>query len=126
MKHLRQLSTWTLRKLGLKVEHPINQNPSAQNEREPPNPETSGTTPITRIIEDVRDTIIQEYQRSQNEQRAENHRNRTIAKWAVAGAWIYAGIAAFQWSELRMANRQSSEALKITERAYVSLGDKTE
>ena len=129
MKHL---STWfasILKRLGLKAEHPISENPKAENEREPANPETSGTAPIARTIEDVRDSVIQEYQRSQQEQRTENHKNRTIAKWAVLGAWMYAGIALFQWltmqSQTSIFQNQLTEAQKefeISERARIAIG----
>src|SRR5579862_4687858 len=104
MKHSSIWFASILKKLGLRAEHPISENPKAENEGHPANDNAGESTPIARTIEDVRDTIIREYQRSQKEQSAENRKNRTIACAAVLGAYLYAGIAAFQWCTMRTNN----------------------
>jgi hypothetical protein len=109
------VSSWKSRR-----EHSISKQPQTENEGKPANQQGNGA-PITRAIEDVRDTIIQAYDRNQQEQNAENRKNRTIAKWAVAGAWIYAGIAAFQFCEMRAANDLIQKQLEATDRPWIKV-----
>ena len=110
MKHLKQLLALIRQRWASRVERPINQQPKAGNERNPTDTNTEWTAPVTQTIEDVRDTIIQKYQRSQKEQQSEDRKNRTVTKFAVAGAWIYAAIATFQWCEMRQPRRLPKKA----------------
>lgn len=104
MKHLRQLLASILRRLGSQVENPINQQPSAENERESPTLETSGTPPIARAIFDIPTTVIDEYRAAQKQQHRDNEKAFWVTLAAVAGAFLYAAIAAFLLYEMRTAN----------------------
>lgn len=124
---MKRSNTWftsILKKLGLRAENPISENPKAENEGQPSNQKTNGAAPVTRTIIDVPDSVIQEYYRNQKEQRRDNRKNRTIAWLAVAGAWIYAAIAAFQWCAMRTANTQNAGNFVASQRPYVSIGTK--
>jgi hypothetical protein len=67
----------------------------ANHEGEPP-ANDGERPPVARSTIEIPDSILQEYRANQQQQRTDNKRNRWIAIAAVAGAWIYAGIAAFQ------------------------------
>jgi hypothetical protein len=121
MKHLRRLLTSILRRLGLRVEHSINQNPSAGNEREPTNHETERPEQILRPIVDIPETVLEEYRANQKAQHRENRSARNIALAAVIGGWVYAGIAALQYCAMLATNRTAQTTLRVTERAYVNV-----
>jgi hypothetical protein len=112
---------------------PIEKNPKTGSEGKPAAEDTSGGAPVIRTIIEIPDSIIQEYRRNNEEQKSENRKNHTIAIWAVAGAWIYATIALFQWCEMRKtvreqitANGIATENLRTTERAYIVMKSPTE
>ncbi len=92
----------------------IKKQPEASSERKPSADDTSGSAPVVRAIIEIPDAIIQEYRRNNQEQERENSKNRTIAKWALAGAWIYAAIAVFQWCATRQANALTRKLVQGT------------
>lgn len=115
MKHLRRLLTSIRRKSGLRAEHPINQQPNAENEGEPPSNETERTQQSLRTIVDIPESILKEYRAYQKQTHRENRTAQYLALAAVLGAWIYAGIAALQWCQMRqatVATQRAAEAAK--------------
>jgi hypothetical protein len=118
MKRSKRLSTSILRKLGLKAEHSINRQLNAENERESPTHETSSPPPITRAVIEI-PTFLDEYRVTQKQQHSDNKKALWVTAATALGAFIYAAIAAYQYCEMRKANRLTLQALSGTQGAII-------
>jgi hypothetical protein len=87
--------------------------------RNPSDPQTDRLSSVTRPIIQIPDSVLEEYRANQEQQHTDNKKTRNIAIWAVLGAWLYAGIAAVQWVEMRRSNtlavRTAEQARKAAE-----------
>src|SRR6266849_2671954 len=126
MKRSKRLFRSIQKKLNSKVEHPTSEQPKAESERNPANPEPNRIPPITRTIVEISDSTLEEYRTNQKQQYRENKINRGIAIAAVLGAWLYAAIAAFQWAAMlnsnnltKIATENAAHAFRMSERAWI-------
>lgn len=103
----------------LSRENVENEIQKTSSERYKPNPEARDTAPITRTIVNIPQSILDEYRRNQNQENASERANRTIATWAVAGAFLLAVIRIWQACLSRQANRDSQNGLELSERPWV-------
>lgn len=85
------------------------------NEGESSEDEACTRPPIARTVIEVPDSILQTYRTYRKQQERENKISRWIAIAAVAGAWIYASITAFQLCATREANTIARNAVKQTQ-----------
>jgi hypothetical protein len=76
---------------------------------------TKDAPPITRTVIEIPETVLQEYRASRKQQDRESNITRRIALAAALSAWVYAGIATFQWCIMRsqlIAMQKSTDAAK--------------
>lgn len=78
------------------MEDPEQKNPATSGEGNPPAEDTSGSTPVIRTIIEIPQSVMDEYRRAQQAENREHSKNRTVAWWAVFGAFTYALIAGYQ------------------------------
>jgi hypothetical protein len=84
-------------------------------------PENDRSQEVTGTLIQIPDSILQEYRANQKQQEHDNKLNRWIALLAVLGAWIYAGIAAFQYSAMNETLKETAREFNISHRPWVSL-----
>jgi hypothetical protein len=89
---------------------------------------TKSATPVTRAVIEIPDTILQEYRTYQKQQERENKITRRIAVATVLSAWVYAGIATFQWCTMQKTLTATNasvdfnkKSLQISKRPWVVL-----
>ncbi len=63
-------------------------------------------------------------ERAQDQQHSDNKTLIRVTRAAVAGAWIYAAVAAFQYCAMVQANRETDRNFRASERPYVSIGNR--
>ncbi len=96
-------------------------NPKPESEGKLAAQYTSEKAPFLRTPVEIPDAILKEYRASQEKGHRENKINRWIAIAAVAGAWLYAGIAVFQWCEMRETNSTSQNTLHQAYRPWITI-----
>jgi hypothetical protein len=123
-KRLKQSLALILKRLesALNLADDPKQEQKPEEEREPAN-QQGDRLPVARTVIDIPDAVLQAFERYQEAQNRDNQRNRTIAKWAVAGAWIYAAIALFQWCAMRHTLNETREANSLARRAQSQTED---
>jgi hypothetical protein len=90
-----------VQKLTSSQPEPIEQQKSPNDEREPATNQKYEYREVCRSIEKAVSTVTKAYDTGQKEQHSDNKKLLIVTIGAVAGAWIYAGIALFQWCEMR-------------------------
>jgi hypothetical protein len=106
---------------SLSGENQEKENYETSRERQKTDPEARRAAPVTWAIVDIADPILEEYRRNQKEESAKERKNRTIAIWAVIGAWLVAVIGVVQSCLTNIANHTSQQQLNLSQRPWISL-----
>jgi len=67
------------------------------NKGKPAADQGGNRTPVTGAVVEIPEPILKEYRTNQEANQRESRHQKYIAIGGVVGAWIYAGIAVFQW-----------------------------
>lgn len=98
--------------------HPKQQHPQTSGEGKPTPDQASGAAPVARPFVQIPDSIMEEYRTGQKQQHRDNRISRWITGAAVAGAWIYAAIALFQWCTMQSQTSIFQSELSETQKEF--------
>lgn len=100
---------------------PISENPEESGDEMYPNDEqgstgkiTNDAPPIAGAVVEIPEAILQEYRASRKQQNRESRITRWIAVAAALSAWVYAGIATFQWCAMQSQLKETRAAIKLS------------
>jgi hypothetical protein len=101
--------------------HAIGEEAYSESERDTSAPQQQNDAErIVSAVEQSRDAILREHRVDRTQDERENRLNRRIAVATLLGVLLYTSVAFLQYRNMQESLKHTKEALRITERAYVS------
>ena len=103
--------------------HAIGEHAYSESERDTSAPQQQNDAErIVSAVEESRDAMLREDRADRKDDERENRLNRKIAVATLLGVLLYTSVAFLQYCNMQESLKHTKEALRTTERAYVSFG----